>query len=366
MGEQVRESIAREVPPEVVSGEEDMLIALGVVPTTFDYTKAVIALMTAELAGYYEPADKTMYLAADLGEPERRATLSHELVHALQDQHYALGPLLDYRPDASDVQAAVHALAEGDAMSAMLDQMLEARGQKATDLPESLLAVEARAAAQFSRAVKDIPDILKRSLISPYVDGLAFVHVLRRRGGWAEVDRVWKQLPESTEQLLHPEKLLSREHPITIAVPVPPATGPVTLSLHDVVGEQALRMLFEEWLPRRPAANAAADWGGDRVAVFREGDRVAVAIHVRYDTASAAELGFAAFRKGIETQGAAFPTARNQSCVARADRGPLLAMQAKREVVVTAGPYTVRKDGMTSAGDCRSAAAWAERVAAQR
>jgi hypothetical protein len=208
--------------------------------------------------------------------------------------------------------------------------------------------------------------VLKRSLIAPYIDGLAFVHVLRRRGGWAEVDRVWGQLPESTEQLLHPDKLFAHEHPVTIAVPAAPPRGPATVALHDVFGEQALRILFEEWIARRPAAAAAADWGGDRVAVFREEGRVATALHVRYDNEATAALGFAAFKAGIEAQGGPTTVSKSRSCVERGDRGPLLAVHAKRDVVVVAGPYVAAKDRMASAGDCGGAAVWADRVLAQR
>ncbi len=363
----VREAIGREVPSDIVAAEGDLLIALGVVPVTFDYVNAVVELMTAELAGYYEPLDKTMYLVSDLGGPEQQATLAHELVHALQDQHYGLGPLLEYRPDASDVQGAVHALAEGDAMSAMLDQLLEAKGQKATDIPETLLAVQTRAAAQFSSGVKNIPDVLKRSLIAPYIDGLAFVHFLRRRGGWAEVDRAWQHLPETTEQLLHPEKFLAREPAVTVPIPPPPPGGPSTLILHDVEGEQTLRVLFEEWLPRRPAAVAAADWGGDRAAVFREGGRVAVALHVRYDTANAAARAFDAFKSAIGAQAKDRTTAVEKAvCAERTDRGPLLAARKGPDVTLVAGPYRVDAGRATSAGDCLGAARWADLVLRSR
>lgn len=360
MAARVREAIGREIPSDVVSAEGDLLIALGVVPVTFDYVNAVVELMTAELAGYYEPLDKTMYLVSDLGGPEQQATLAHELVHALQDQHYGLGPLLEYRPDASDVQGAVHALAEGDAMSAMLDQLLEAKGQKATDIPETLLAVQARAAAQFSSSVKRVPEVLKRSLIAPYVDGLAFVHFLRRRGGWAEVDRAWQHLPESTEQLLHPEKFLARERAVTVPVPPAPPGGPGTVILHDVEGEQTLRILFEEWLPRRPAANAAADWSGDRAAVFREDGRVAVALHVRYDNANAAARAVEAFKAAIAAQATDRTTvAQTGVCAERADRGPLLVARKGLDVALVAGPYRVESGRATSSSDCKRAAGWA-------
>lgn len=388
MAMQVEKSIEHELPPDVVSSEGDMLVALGVAPPSFDYSKAIVSLMTAELAGYYEPAEKTMYLAADLGPAERQATLSHELVHALQDQHYDLGKLLDYRPDESDLQSALHALAEGDATSAMLDAMLAPRGQKATDLSEQLLGIEVRASAELSVSVQGVPDILKRSLIAPYIEGVDLVHQLRRRGGWAAVDEAWKHPPISTEQLLHPEKLLAHENPEIVDVPPPPHDGPTTIVYHDVLGEESSRLMLEEWLPRHAAEEAASHWAGDRVGVFRDGDRVAVLWHLRYDDVAAATRGEHAFERGAGAQagdGNGSPGAksepnagtaskpnpkadsgppRERSCVERPTTGPFAVIRKGRDIAIVGGPFLRQGASAVKAGTCVSAAAWAARALA--
>jgi hypothetical protein len=362
---QVKRAIEREVPPEVVAAEGELLVALGVAPPSFDYAKALVSLMSAELAGYYEPSDKTMYLASDLGKAEKAATLSHELVHALQDQHYDLGKLLDYRPDESDKQTAIHALAEGDATSAMLDQLLAPRGAKATDLSDQLLGIQVRAAAQFSSSVTGVPDVLKRSLVAPYVDGIGLVHFLRRRGGWAEVDRIWKAPPSSTEQLLHPEKLLAHENPILVDVPVAPSGGPSDRVFTDVLGEQSVRLLLEEWLPRAAAEAGASGWGGDRVVVFHTDDRFAVAIHLRADSVEAATGQATALFRGVAAQGGGSPRPTS-SCAERADLGPLRVERKGRDVVIVAGPYRRAGPVVSAAASCRDAALWAARIFVER
>jgi hypothetical protein len=365
MAAQVRATIEREVPAAAVVDEGEVLVALGVAPPSFDYMRATVALMSSELAGYYDPATKTMYLASDLPSAERFATLSHELVHALQDQHYDLGKLLEYRTDQSDAQGALHALAEGDATSAMLDQMLAPKDAKATDISDELIGIQVRAAAQFTAKSGDVPEILRRSMIAPYIDGIIFVHFLRRRAGWAEVDRIWKSPPASTEQLLHPEKLLAHEAPETIAVPAAPdATWPAP-RYTDVMGEQSVRLLVEEWLPRVPAADAASGWGGDRVAVFRAGSRVAVGWHLRYDSREAATRVASALMRGVETQSPSGKRAGTSRCAERPSVGPLLVVQRDRDIGVVAGPYE-RTGGTTrGAGTCTQAAAWAGRILSQ-
>jgi hypothetical protein len=361
MTEHVKATIDREIPPSVLRSEGDVLIAFGLAPPTFDYVGSIVTLMSTQLAGYYEPLDKTMYLAADLGEEEADATLSHELVHALQDQHYDLGRLLDYRPDDSDVQGAVHALAEGDATSAMLDALLEPQGAKAVDLSDDLVGVQVRAASTFSTSGLSIPDVLQRSLVAPYIDGIAFVHALRRRGGWAEVDRAWEHLPASTEQVLHPEKYTEREMPLVVEPPVGPDAALAKPVYTDVLGEESVRLILEEWVPRRTAIEAASGWGGDRGAVFRDGERVAVAWHLTDDDRASASRLAQALRRGVAAQrGNTAPG--NVDCAERATLGPLFVAQQGRDVAIVAGPYARHGAAVVSAGSCSAAAAWAARI----
>ena len=81
----VKEHMIEETPRSVLRGQTIWLRAMGLVPPAYDVEAGLFSLLGAELAGYYEPKDKTMYLAGDLGEKGDKSTLFHELVHALQD-----------------------------------------------------------------------------------------------------------------------------------------------------------------------------------------------------------------------------------------------------------------------------------------
>jgi hypothetical protein len=372
----VRRQLKKEIPPAVLRASEELLYAFGTVSASFDYERNLLKMMGSQLAGYYDTDDETMYLAADLGEAERRATLSHELVHALQDQHYDLGALVEWKEDASDVQGAIHALAEGDATSAMMDELLSDRGLRAVDVPDKLLSAEARGSIELLPELADVPMILKRSLVAPYADGLELVHHLRRRGGWAAVDAVWKKPLGSTEQLLHPTKLEAREPPETVPIPAAGAQGPTKLAYHDVLGEQSLRILFEEWMPRAAAVSAASDWAGDRIAVYSDGgDRHAVAWRVRYDNERAALRGLEAFATGALRSGASDTTAARDAglasragkvCRDRPEHGPFAAVRRARDVAVVLGPYRRRGQAVTGDGSCSVALVWAQVVAGQQ
>src|SRR5262249_124592 len=103
----VRQHVAREVPRDVIRNQGELLVGFGMVPPDFDYEEGAFRLLEAQLAGFYEPHDKRMYLASDLQGRAADATLAHELVHALQDQYYDLGARLSYQPEANDRESAV-------------------------------------------------------------------------------------------------------------------------------------------------------------------------------------------------------------------------------------------------------------------
>ncbi len=363
----VREHVDAEVPREVMRGQGEWLVGLGLLPPSYDYEKGVYALLEAQLAGFYEPDDKSMYLAADLGPKEADATLAHELVHALQDQHWDLGPKLKFRADGGDLTSAVHALAEGDAMSAMLDVLFAAEQRTALDASDEALAAQMRAEILLTPSLADVPTVLKASLVAPYVDGLLFVNHLRREGGWRAVDDAWARPPETSEQLLHPDKWRAREPALSVPLPPASALGSGQAVLYsDTVGEQGVRLVFEEWATRRQATRAAEGWGGDRGWLLgqKRGDaeELIAALWVRFDGAPSAcrdaEEAFTLASRAAGGDGVRQGTA----CKERKDTGPLVVARRGCDLLIAGGPYIHRGAKAESRGACPAARAWAETV----
>lgn len=364
----IADQLDHETPPDVLEASEALLYAFGTVDADFDYRASVIGLMSSELLGFYDPKQKTFFVGGDLAGEEADVTLWHELVHALQDQHYDLSHVTDWQPDLGDSQAAIHALAEGDATSAMLDAMLKPRGATALEVPQGLM----RAQTVLGGAALTAPPVLVRSLLAPYVDGLAFTNALRRRGGFAAVDEAWRAPPVSTEQLLHTEKFLAHEPPVVVPLPPPPPNNPeLHERFHDVMGEQSLRVLLEEWLPAKTAAEAAAGWGGDRVAIFADDARKswAVAWHLRFDDEASARRALSAFtraapltdRQTIQHDLAppAPAKASDKVCRGRHSQGPLALVRRGPDLAVTLGPFDRHPGPVQTDPDCAIALAWA-------
>jgi hypothetical protein len=376
---EVEASLDRHVPPRAVQGTAELLFGLGTVPQDFDYRGSLLSLMGSELAGLYDPERKTMFLRADLEEGALEATLQHELVHALQDQHYGLARVLEWREDSTDELSALSALAEGDATSAMLDALLAGAGQRAYEISSELMDAQMRLMTGSAPESAGVPSILKRSLIAPYLDGLRFVNDVRREDDWSGVDKVWSRPPATTEQLLHLDKYAAAEPAIPVELPPPPEQhGPWEASFHDVWGEQSLRLVFEEWMPSRTAATQAAGWGGDRIVLYSSGPLQAVLWHVVADTTQAAERIHVGFLRGVHGAGwsqdperlggvseqeAHHRRAQGNLCQERPEAGPFLAQRRGASVVVVAGFFERPTKGPPrAAADCALAKSWAEHV----
>jgi len=389
----VRAHVAREVPPDVIRNQGELLVGLGLVPRDFDYEEGTFRLLETQLAGFYEYRDKKMYLASDLDEASADLTLAHELVHALQDQHYGLASRMAYQPEGNDRESAFQALAEGDATSAMMDVMAPEH-RLAVEMSDNLFVAGIEGSMSAFTVNDAAPKVLRASLIAPYIDGVLFVHALRRRGiarggadptGWSEVDRVWKSPPETTEQLLHMDKFDAREPAEKVLPVTPPTESGWSVFYEDVFGEQGLRISAEQWLPKKTAALVAEGWGGDRLAVFRRapapdvarsgdgpmapGARVpsgsyAVAWHIRFDAGRQdvdmeAREAFKALADALRPRRE--PTG-NTVCVERGALGPFAIARSGRDIALAAGPYERGEARVGAGAVCTQTVRWASDI----
>jgi hypothetical protein len=360
----IKDKAMREFPADAIKREGDVLKLFGFAPTSFDYLASELRLLESQLEGFYEPNNGTMYLAGDLKGAEAKVTLAHELDHALQDQRWDLKPHSGYRPGQSDKTMAHACLAEGDATSLMIDYDRVKHGGTALDLDDDLLKGSMAAGMELPD-LKDIPAILKSGLIAPYVHGIVFINTARRKGGWALVNKIWDNPPVSTEQILHFAKWESHEPPLVVSTPTATALGAGwKREDEDSYGELDLAMTLAQWIPEADANRAALDWGGDKSAVFSNGEEIAFALHERYDPGAPKPAVYAKVLAGMKKSlGKPKLDTADTFCVERADLGPILITRKDRDVVLTVGPAT-RGTTWSSKATCAQAKKWADEVLA--
>src|SRR5205085_10713124 len=194
-------------------------------------------------------------------------------------------------------ELAVHALVEGDAMLVMQFYVLRD--------PKRALAMMKSMSSGSTEQIDKAPRALKESLLFPYEQGFAWVNKLYKRGGWAQVSQAFTELPQSTEQVMHPDKYFAHEAPIKVSVPdIASALGAGWQRIdYDVNGEWNYYQILAEYVqPTSEVERAAAGWGGDRYAVYEHqpDGRVAIVQSTVWDTEQDAREFFDAYAKRTE------------------------------------------------------------------
>jgi hypothetical protein len=264
----ITQSFNEDNPASLVKGTETLYKSLLLMPQDASLENLYIELLTSQVAGLYDDKTKQMYVVSKSGAigPAEQVTYAHEFTHALQDQHFGLRSVVGDAKDQGDRTLARTTLVEGDATLVM---SLWAQAH----LTPAQLGEVASAADPASQAVlATMPAILREPLLFPYTSGIALVLGDFQRGGFAAVDQRFANPPDSTEQILHADKLASGEKPVAVTIPADLAGrlgSGWSVAMEDTLGEFQLEILLRDAGGDTASVSrpAAAGWGGDRVAV---------------------------------------------------------------------------------------------------
>ena len=261
---QVREFVERQFAESRGARElglkEAVYKRFGLLPDTLDLRGLLTDLLEEQIVGFYDPKTKSLYVV-DGSPPEAAGiVLAHELVHALQDQYLNLDSIQNVEGDDDRVGAA-QAVIEGQATVAQLGGgNVAARLPGGWDRVRQMIREQQAAMPIFASA----PTVIQETLIFPYLSGAEFMrHVAERGKASAEL---YRDLPGSTEQILHPETYFgTRDAPTRVTLPEPSGGK---IAYQNSLGEFETRLLLYEHLQDvQPAARGARGWDGDRYAL---------------------------------------------------------------------------------------------------
>jgi hypothetical protein len=265
----VEEKIAQQYSEAELENMSIGLAAMGVLDPNYPLRTKLIDLLSEQVAAFYDQHRHKLFMfrEANLSKMENRIVLVHELVHALQDQHFDLKGLPLEVKDNDDKALAASALVEGDATLVMTEYML--RHSSIGNWRDQVLAAISQDMGELQKA----PLYLREMLIFPYIQGQQFCTTLHTQGGYARVSAAFKHPPSSTSLILHPEKYIeeSREEPVSVTFESTKLDGSEAI-LNNVLGEFGVRVLFTKWLDAGLAETAALGWRGDRYLVFEGGN----------------------------------------------------------------------------------------------
>jgi hypothetical protein len=311
---------------------DSSLKVFGFVPPSFKTEETVLNLYSEEVAGFYDPKRKQIFLIKEPEKPqksqkpgliarllgaktgfdkdEQKSTLSHEMAHALADQHFDLVKLQEQAESDDDRSLALQALVEGEATLVMMAEMERANGGNGKEIlnaSPSAMDFSFRIMQSFlpfasGKTFRTAPPIFRETMMFGYLKGMVFLLHLTNDNEWERVNEAFRKPPLSTEQVLHPEKYLKGiDAPQEIVLPaLSELVGADWKELgQNVLGELQISILLRKhW-----GAKAAAGWGGDRYAVFRgPNDKIALVWFTTWDTETDAKEFAGAYWRYLGTK----------------------------------------------------------------
>ena len=264
---------------EELAALEGLARALGLVGADFDLLEAGNDLAGEGILAFYEPETKKVTVkGTDDLTVGVKATVVHELTHALQDQHFDLGRLGELETDGAD--SAFQAVVEGDATRIENLWVAElSENDQATYQQETAQVTE-----EAEAGLADVPEWLRTLFGAPYALGLPFVEAVFSEGGTKALDRAFEKPPTSEEQVVNPGRYLAADAPEKVAAPKP-GEGQKKVDKADfgVLGWVAV---LAERLPSEDVIRAIDGWGGDAYLTYTENGRTCVDVHVVGDDAT--------------------------------------------------------------------------------
>jgi len=298
--------INRDYTDEQLRAEGQAGALIGLFPAGIDLKAEMVRLLRSQVAGFYDPHTKQMIMvegAANLGiwtnatefllqrDVVGEMLLAHEYTHALQDQHFGLEAALDKIKNNDDRSLALKSVAEGDATLAGFAYVAGAMNAATADRVTSQLEDLPNA---FAAETKGTPEGLSAPLIFQYSAGVKFVTDAFHRGGWPAVDALYRQPPQSSQQIMHPELYFDRSTPpdeIRLAGYEGTLAGWTEVD-DNCIGELLLQVIVQRNGGKQaPVLTLLDQWSGDRMVTMRKGPALTVIWMLSFsDSRSAAQF----------------------------------------------------------------------------
>lgn len=291
--------LAHEYPDDKLAAEQITWSHFGFLGPDDDLKELFVGMLTEQAAGFYDPDDSRLIVVTGKAFPG--LALVHELAHALADQIFDLGRLLKAARDNDDTLLAVSSMVEGEAQALSTTYVHAPAGAEMMD--EDVIVPADSTARSQSKSLR-IPPMLQHTFTFPYTQGMAWANEVVQSRGQDAMDAFYREPPESTEQIMHPEKSASpRDLPAEIPTGLLSLTdtalreaGYLTVK-ENVLGEFSIRELLGGTGDPSSGA-AAAGWDGDRFRVLKRKDGTTAMIWITvWDTESDA----GEFLEGITT-----------------------------------------------------------------
>lgn len=277
--------------------------AFGLIPKNFNLDSFLVDLLTEQIAGLYDPKAHEFYIADWIAPDEQRMVMSHELTHALEDQHFQIEDWVKAARPNDDAEMARESVLEGSAMAAMLDYELKDKGLKLRDLPDVDLSVFIGQLGD-TPLLKKAPPFIKDSLMFPYFAGLRFSMNIVRADGYHGFYAVFAKPPANTQQILHPELYHSNTVPRPLKLELPEHFLDASWNLleENALGEFGWKEVLKQFLDEERAKQLSVAWDGDIYATYeqKETKKPLLVTRIRLSSEETAARFFGQYSEALE------------------------------------------------------------------
>ena len=293
--------------------DQRLYAVLGILERDVVLYDLLLTLYSEGVLGCYDTEEQKLFVVQETDEidPSQERTYVHEIVHHLQQQNFDTYATRQTLKDNRDAARAFRAIVEGDARLAELVYVLQHMSEEEREASQGDVS-DALVDAFFS-----VPRVVQRAYGFPYQEGAQFALSLYREGGWNAINLALEEIPQSTEQILHPERYAAGDQPQTVELPdlVEVLGEGWSVLTENTLGELFFQAYLEGGLSTEAAAVAAEGWGGDRfVLLDGPGDEDLFASLLVWDTEEDAQEFFDTFMEFTVTRtGAQWETAGEEA-----------------------------------------------------
>jgi hypothetical protein len=251
-----------------------LLRALGLISGDVDLFAAVQEATGGGTLAYYSFEDKRITVRGSDVTPAVRATLVHELTHALQDQHFDVGDRTEKLSKESEDGTST------DSEATVLDAVIEGDAERVAELYRaSLPARERKAMAAAEEAdqkdatarLAKVPKFVTTMMSAPYVLGQALVEAVAKADGNKGVDELYSRTPEHDTALTQPLRQVAGTSAFPSVSRPALRSGEKKFDAGEF-GALTWYLVLAERLPLRDALAAADGWGEDAYVGYTDSE----------------------------------------------------------------------------------------------
>ncbi len=244
------------------------LRAIGLITGDVDLFDAVNDATGGGTLAFYSFEDERITIRGASLTLASQATLVHELTHALQDQHFAIGDRLEElreKDAANSEESVLDAIIEGDAerVATLYRESLDTKARAALDKSEKAQRDEA------TSDLKGIPKAVLTIISSPYTLGQSLMQTVAEDGGNKAIDALYRDTPTHDTALYDPFQVIAGDLGAE-EVPTPAVQDGEKEVDSGEFGALTWYFMLAERVPLLEAVDVVDGWGGDSYVSYEK------------------------------------------------------------------------------------------------